>query len=56
MADSPRLILYFFEKREQKYNRLGDDELFQTFEEACQGGYKVSQDTESRTVYYKPMG
>ena len=37
-----------------EYNRLGSNELFQTFEEACQGVYKVSQDAKiSETIYYK---
>ncbi len=38
-----------------EYNRLGCDGLFQSFEEACQGVYRVSQDAEiSETIYYKP--
>ena len=38
-----------------EYNRLGSNELFQTYEEACQGVYRVSQDAKiSETIYFKP--
>ncbi len=38
-----------------EYNRLGSDELFQTFEEACQGVDKASPDAKiSETIYFNP--
>jgi hypothetical protein len=38
-----------------EYNRFASDERFQTFEEACQGVYKVSQDVKiSETIFFKP--
>ena len=38
-----------------EYNFLASDELFRTFEEACQGVYKVSPDANiSETIYFKP--
>jgi len=36
-----------------EYNLLANDELYQTFEEACKGVYKVLQDAKiSETIYY----
>ncbi len=38
-----------------EYNFLASDEPFQTFEEACQGVFKVSPDANiSETIYFKP--
>ena len=37
-----------------EYNLLVSNELFQSFEEACQGVYKISQDAKiSETIYFK---
>jgi len=37
-----------------EYNLLVSNEFFQTFEEACQCVYKVSQDAKiSETIYFK---
>ena len=38
-----------------EYNRLGSNEHFQSFEEACQGVFSVLQDAQiTETIYYKP--
>ena len=38
-----------------EYNRLGSNEHFQSFEEACQGVLRVLQDAQiTETIYYKP--
>ncbi len=38
-----------------EYNHLGSNEHFQSFEQACQGVLRVSQDAQiTETIYYKP--
>ena len=38
-----------------KLKQLSEDEVFQTFEEACQSVYKYSHDAKvCETIYFKP--